>query len=256
MTSPIRCASEHAGQIERIVLGRPEANTLDCEMLAGDPRQDRRAVAGSGPRQASRLRGIRSEFQPRSSGAGTTSGADCGHALAIPPPVLGPRKALRPDGRARPGRVPGPRFQLAVWCGYLFCEPSARLGFPETNQGVFPTIAALALPWRVTGARSTRLILSGELLSGKEAARCGVADACVEEAEAGLAGSLPKEPGGQVRRRAARGLPRLATPSDRRAQERHLAAREASLERVDGAPRSRRRDLCSSEETNRSGCTT
>ena len=34
MTSPIRCTTEHSGQLERIVLDRPKANILDCEMIA------------------------------------------------------------------------------------------------------------------------------------------------------------------------------------------------------------------------------
>jgi cyclohexa-1,5-dienecarbonyl-CoA hydratase len=84
------------------------------------------------------------------------------------------------------GQCLGGGFELALWCGYLLCEPSARFAVPETKLGVFPPIAALALPWRVTGARSTQMILSGESLTGEEAARCGVADACSADAEADL----------------------------------------------------------------------
>ena len=80
----------------------------------------------------------------------------------------------------------GAGFELALWCGYVVCEPSARLGVTETEIGVFPPVAALALPWRVTGARSTRMILSGESLSGEEATACGIADRCAADAEGAL----------------------------------------------------------------------
>jgi cyclohexa-1,5-dienecarbonyl-CoA hydratase len=68
----------------------------------------------------------------------------------------------------------------------VFCDPTARFGVPEVKLGVFPPIAAIALPWRVPGARAAQLILSGETLEGETAARLGVADRCAEEPEAAL----------------------------------------------------------------------
>ena len=68
----------------------------------------------------------------------------------------------------------------------VFAEPSARFGVPETRLGVFPPVAAIALPWRVSGARSTQLMLSGETLEAREAAASGLVDSCTDEPEAAL----------------------------------------------------------------------
>ena len=54
------------------------------------------------------------------------------------------------------GQCLGGGFELAVWCGMVFCDSSARFGVPEIKLGVFPPVAAVALPWRMPGARCDR----------------------------------------------------------------------------------------------------
>jgi cyclohexa-1,5-dienecarbonyl-CoA hydratase len=186
MTSPIRCTTEHSGQIERIVLNRPKANILDCEMLAAI--RERIAQLAEAPGAAKLL-----VFE----GAGGNFSFGASVEEHLPDRVTGLLRQFHrlfldlerlsiPTAAVVRGQCLGGGFELALWCGYVVCEPSARFGVPETKLGVFPPMAALALPWRVTGARSTQMILSGESLAGEEAARCGIADLCTDDAEAAL----------------------------------------------------------------------
>jgi len=186
MTSPIRCRTEHSGQLERIVFDRPKANILDCEMLTAI--RERIAQLAEAPGAAKLL-----VFE----GAGGNFSFGASVEEHLPDRVAGLLRQFHrlfldlerlslPTAAVVRGQCLGGGFELALWCGYVVCERSARFGVPETKLGVFPPMAALALPWRVTGARSTQMILSGESLSGEEAARCGIADLCADDAEAAL----------------------------------------------------------------------
>ncbi len=186
MTSPIRWTTEHSGQLERIVLDRPKANILDCEMLGAI--RERIAQLAETPGSAKLL-----VFE----GAGGNFSFGASVEEHMPDRVavllrefhrlfLDLERLSIPTAAVVRGQCLGGAFELALWCGYVVCESSARFGVPETKLGVFPPMAALALPWRVTGARSTQLILSGESVSGEDAARCGIADVCAEDAEAAL----------------------------------------------------------------------
>src|SRR6266542_6125275 len=178
MTSPIRYAIEHSGELARIVLDRPKANILDAEMLGAI--RERIAALSADPGAVKLL-----VFE--GAGAHFTFGASVeehlpGRVEALLRQFHGLYADLEilsiPTAAVVRGQCLGGGFELALWCGYVVCEPSARLAVPEIKLGVFPPIAALALPWRVTGARSTQMILSGESLAGEEAARCGIADLC------------------------------------------------------------------------------
>jgi cyclohexa-1,5-dienecarbonyl-CoA hydratase len=182
MKYPIRCSTDHAGQVERIVLDRPDANLMDCEML--DAIGERIACLAEAPGAVKLL-----VFE--GSGANFSLGAPIEEQmpervaafLARFHRVLWDLERLSvPTAAIVRGQCLGAGFELALWCGYVVCDPSARFRVTETEVGVFPPIAALALPWRVTGARSTRMILSGESLSGAEAAACGIADQCSADA--------------------------------------------------------------------------
>ena len=186
MTSPIRCTTEHSGELERIVLDRPKGNILDCEMLAAIHLRLEELTRNPGPVKLLVFEGSGGHF---SFGASVEE-----HLPDRVAGMLGQFHGLFwdleslsvPTAAVVRGQCLGGGFELALWCSYVLCEPSARFGVPETKLGVFPPIASLALPWRVTGARSTQMILSGESLDGSEAARCGVADVCAEDAEAAL----------------------------------------------------------------------
>jgi cyclohexa-1,5-dienecarbonyl-CoA hydratase len=81
------------------------------------------------------------------------------------------------------GQCLGGGLELALFCGTILCDRSARFGQPEIKLGVFPPMGSLGLPWRVGGARATRLVLTGESIDGETAERWGLADQCVEDPE-------------------------------------------------------------------------
>jgi cyclohexa-1,5-dienecarbonyl-CoA hydratase len=186
MTSPIRCTTEHSGQLERIVLDRPKANILDCEMLAAIRERIARLAEAPGASKLLVFEGAGGNFSFGASVEEHLPDRVTGLLRQFHRLFLDLERLSIPTAAVVRGQCLGGGFELALWCGYVVCEPSARFGVPETKLGVFPPMAALALPWRVTGARSTQMILSGESLAGEEAARCGIADLCTDDAEAAL----------------------------------------------------------------------
>ncbi|MGZ6144304.1 MAG: enoyl-CoA hydratase/isomerase family protein [Myxococcales bacterium] len=67
------------------------------------------------------------------------------------------------------GRCLGGGFELALACHLIFTTPTAQLGCPEIKLGVFPPVLAALGPWRLGGALSDRLVLTGEAISGADA---------------------------------------------------------------------------------------
>lgn len=186
MTAPVRTSSEQAGQIERIVLDRPKANVLDQEMVAAIGERVDRLAAAPGALKLLVFEGEGAHF---SFGASVEEHLPEHIGQVLPGFHLLFRRleALGvPTAAVVRGQCLGGGFELAVWCGMVFCDPSSRFGVPEIKLGVFPPVAAVALPWRMPGARSVQLILSGESIPGEEAARCGVADRCSADPEAAL----------------------------------------------------------------------
>jgi cyclohexa-1,5-dienecarbonyl-CoA hydratase len=186
MTSPIRCTTEHSGQLERIVLDRPKGNILDRDMLAAIRVRVEELTVNPGAVKLLAFEGSGGNFSFGASVEEHLPDRVAGMLGQFHKLFLDLERLSIPTAAVVRGQCLGGGFELALWCGYLLCEPSARFGVPETKLGVFPPIAALALPWRVTGARSTQMILSGESLDGTEAARLGIADICTEDAEAAL----------------------------------------------------------------------
>jgi cyclohexa-1,5-dienecarbonyl-CoA hydratase len=186
MTTPIRCSTEHSGEVLRIVLDRPKANILDSEMIGAIRRQIQATAESPGALKLIVFEGAGEHF---SFGASVEE-----HMPGKVESLLGEFHRLYgdlerlsiPTAALVRGQCLGGGLELALWCGRVVCEPSARFGVPEIKLGVFPPIAAVALPWRMTGARSTQMILTGESVSGEEAARCGVADLCAPDAESAL----------------------------------------------------------------------
>ena len=71
------------------------------------------------------------------------------------------------------GRCLGGGFELALACHLVFTTPEAQLGCPEIKLGVFPPVLAALGPWRLGGALSDRLLLTGEPLTAAAAHACG-----------------------------------------------------------------------------------
>ncbi len=186
MSSPIRCSRERNGQLERIVLDRPKGNILDLETLSAIRRHLANLQGDPGDVKLLVFEGAGSHF---SFGASVAEHLPdkVGVLLRTFHQLFFDLEALSlPTAAVVRGQCLGGAFELVLCCGMVFCDPSARFGVPETKLGVFPPIAALALPWRVSGARSTQIILSGEVLEGEAAAHSGLADCCSDNPEAAL----------------------------------------------------------------------
>jgi cyclohexa-1,5-dienecarbonyl-CoA hydratase len=182
--SPIRTVSESSGQLQRIVLDRPKGNVLDGEMIGGITARVNALAKDPGPLKLLVFEGAGAHF---SFGASVEEHLPekIGEVLPRFHALFRRIEALSvPTAAVVRGQCLGGGFELALWCGMVFCEPSARFGVPEIKLGVFPPVAALALPWRVPGAKAVHIVLSGDAIEAEEAARLGIADRCDEDAEA------------------------------------------------------------------------
>ncbi len=184
--SPIRCLAERSGEIQRIVLDRPKANVLDLEMLSAIRERLRQLAENPGPLKLVVFEGAGENF---SFGASIQEHLPDKVAEMLPA-FHGLFRDLEslgaPTAAVVRGQCLGGAFELALWCGMVFGEASARFGVPETRLGVFPPVAAIALPWRVTGARATQLIVSGDTFDAQGAAAWGLIDGCNHDPEAAL----------------------------------------------------------------------
>ena len=182
MTSPIRCFPERSGQIQRIVLDRLKGNVIDLEMIAAIRARLAELSADPGPAKLLIFEGAGEHF---SFGASVEEHLP-GKVERMLPAFHGLFRDLEtlgvPTAALVRGQCLGGAFELALWCGVIFCEPSARFGLPETKLGVFPPLAPIALPWRVPGARATQVMLSGDTYDAQGAAAWGLVDRCTSDA--------------------------------------------------------------------------
>ncbi len=81
------------------------------------------------------------------------------------------------------GPALGGGAELATFCDLVIASETATLGQPEIKVGVFPPIAALHYPSRVGPARALQLLLSGQVVSAREAERIGLVDRVVPPGE-------------------------------------------------------------------------
>jgi cyclohexa-1,5-dienecarbonyl-CoA hydratase len=80
------------------------------------------------------------------------------------------------------GACLGGGAEIVAACDLVLLADDARIGFPEIRLACFPPGAAALLPGLVGEARATDWILSGRILSGKEAAEAGFASRSVPAA--------------------------------------------------------------------------
>jgi cyclohexa-1,5-dienecarbonyl-CoA hydratase len=185
-TMPIRCASERSGEIQRILLDRPKGNVLDLAMISAIRSRLRELAENPGPLKLVVFEGAGDHF---SFGASVQEHLP-GKVRELLPAFHGLFRDLEelsaPTAAVVRGQCLGGAFELAIWCGVVFAEPSARFGVPEIRLGVFPPVAAIALPWRVSGSRATQMILSGDTFGAQGAQARGLVDGCNDDAEAAL----------------------------------------------------------------------
>ena len=134
------------------------------------------------------------------------------------------------------GAALGGACELIALCDLALVADDARIGVPEISLGVVPPVAAAVFPGLIGRQRAAALVLTGEALSGAEAARWGLvwrsvpAEQLREEAAAVIAGFERKSAAGvRLARRSLRvGAGTLAAMIER--------ANTLSLEAVPSSP--------------------
>ena len=86
------------------------------------------------------------------------------------------------------GHCLGGGAELAMVCDMVYTDNSAHWGFPEINLGCYPPVACTALAALVGQKRAAELILTGRVITGREAAEIGLANRSMPVAE--LAGAV------------------------------------------------------------------
>lgn len=82
------------------------------------------------------------------------------------------------------GPTLGGGLELALSCDLRVATASASLGLPEARVGMIPGAGGTQRLTRLCGLGvSARLILSGDVVDGREAQRLGIVQWCVEDAE-------------------------------------------------------------------------
>jgi len=72
------------------------------------------------------------------------------------------------------GQCLGGGFELVLACDLIIAEETAQFGCPEIKLGVFAPAASALLPVRTSQAVASKLLLTGESITGLEAARQGL----------------------------------------------------------------------------------
>jgi cyclohexa-1,5-dienecarbonyl-CoA hydratase len=81
------------------------------------------------------------------------------------------------------GQCLGGGAEMAMVCDLVYTSESASWGFPEIKLGCYPPVAATALAALVGQKQAADLILTGRSITGTEAARVGLANRAVADAE-------------------------------------------------------------------------
>jgi enoyl-CoA hydratase/carnithine racemase len=74
-------------------------------------------------------------------------------------------------------------FEYAMCCNFVVATRHARFGAPEVKRGLTLPFGAHALLYRTGNATAQNIMSTGELITGEEAVRLGVADALVPDGE-------------------------------------------------------------------------
>jgi cyclohexa-1,5-dienecarbonyl-CoA hydratase len=79
------------------------------------------------------------------------------------------------------GHCLGGGAELAMVCDLVYTTDTARWGFPEIKLGCYPPVAATGLPALVGQKHAADLVLTGRMITGREAAAIGLANLAVPE---------------------------------------------------------------------------
>lgn len=165
---------ERDGRVLRLVLARPKANVFDAEMVAA-----LRASLPAQPYPHLKLVVIDHEGPNFSFGASVPEHLpeSVRAMLARFHDLLRAIEAIGvPTAAVVRGQCLGGGLELALACGRIFVDGTARMGLPEVKLGVFPPAGAVLLPLRVSVPVATNLLITGEVVTGDRAVAIGLAD--------------------------------------------------------------------------------
>jgi cyclohexa-1,5-dienecarbonyl-CoA hydratase len=219
MSEPVNLEMLRDDAVARIVLARPPANILDTAAvdtirgLLGELRQ----------RRGTKLVVFDHEGRHFSFGASVPEHLP-GSVDRMLPTFHRLFRDLEdcglPTAAVVRGQCLGGAAELALWCGTVHASSTARLGFPEVKLAVFPPVAAVALRLRVSAARATRLVTTGEVVDAATARDIGLVDLVDEDPLASMLrwydeALAPLSPAAlRFAWRASRGLWRHAVDTD------------------------------------------
>jgi cyclohexa-1,5-dienecarbonyl-CoA hydratase len=81
------------------------------------------------------------------------------------------------------GAALGGGCELTLVCDVVIASRAASFGQPEIRLGVFPPLAAVALPRMIPPHHASELLLTGRMVDAEEAHRLGLVNRLVEESE-------------------------------------------------------------------------
>ncbi len=172
-TTKARLDFTHEGRVARLTLAAPKANILSCAMIA-----DVEAACDT----LSKARNL-AAIVLGSEGPHFSFGASIEEHLPeqIEQALASLHRLLRrtadlpaPTIAAVRGQCLGGGLELVLACDLIVAEEDAELGCPEIRLGVFPPAASVLLPVRVGLARATALVVTGNSMSGRDAAAIGL----------------------------------------------------------------------------------
>ena len=168
---------DRTGARADVVLAIPPVNVLTAEHLGGLAD----AVRAAAPARLLVLKGL-----PRAFCAGVDVADHVPDAARIDRMLAAMRRVLEAlveteavTLAAVSGACLGGGAEIVAACDVVFAAEDARIGFPEIRLACFPPGAAALLPARIGEARSAEWILTGRVVSGREAAEAGFASRAV-----------------------------------------------------------------------------
>ena len=87
----------------------------------------------------------------------------------------------KPTVAVVPEAALGAGCELAAFCDIVIASEKARFGLPEIKMGVFPPLACVYLPRIIGQKRAREMILTGALLTAKEAQQIGMVTSVVAD---------------------------------------------------------------------------
>ncbi len=180
MEAPELASLTATGDITRLILHRPPLNFLNLELL----RQIEEHLESLGDNPDCRLLVIDSDGPAFSAGLEMLEQTRDAIFLLLERfhhVIRLLHSVPRPTLAVVRGMAIGAGNELAASCDFVFATEKSSFGQPEVKTGTIPSVAHIILPGLVGTRRATELILTGNLISAKEAEGMGLISGIVPE---------------------------------------------------------------------------